>query len=153
MIIFAKIVHLVGDIITGFLDALTAEIPRVVESIQNFIVTVVEQVAIGLNPATLMLMIGNDMLGGLLQGLKDKAVAIFNWFVDLGKMIIDKVKSVFGMNSPSKKFMKLGKDLITWFLQRNQEHGRQSCQMVRKSCWKGSSLDWECSENSLGQRN
>jgi len=107
-----KVVHLVGEIITGFLDALTEEIPRVVTSLQNFLTTVIEQVVIGLNPATLMLMIGNDLVGGLWQGVWDK----FQWLIDkvvgFFTSMLDKIKDFLGIHSPATKMLDIGKDII-----------------------------------------
>ncbi|MET0787176.1 MAG: tape measure protein, partial [Paenisporosarcina sp.] len=107
-----KVVHLVGDIITGFLDALTAEIPRVVKSLQAFLTTVFEQVIIGLNPATLLFLVGSDILEGFWNGIWDKLTWLKDKVLGFFGQIIDWIKSAFGINSPATKMLSVGKDIV-----------------------------------------
>jgi hypothetical protein len=52
--------------------------------------------------------IGSDIIIGLWNGIKSKAMALFNFVKDIGKGIASAFKTVLGIASPSKVFMDYG---------------------------------------------
>lgn len=52
--------------------------------------------------------IGRDILMGLWEGIKSKAMALFNFVKDVGKNVANAFKNVLGIASPSKVFMDYG---------------------------------------------
>lgn len=52
--------------------------------------------------------IGSDIIMGLWNGIKSKAMALFNFVKDIGKGIANAFKTVLGIASPSKVFMDYG---------------------------------------------
>lgn len=53
--------------------------------------------------------LGSNILGGLLKGLSDAAGAIGAFFASLGQGIVDAWNNFWGIKSPSRKMMKIGK--------------------------------------------
>lgn len=83
-----EIATTVSDILINFMDALALKVPELIDSAYNLLVAVVKGVAaklVGLH--LLLLEKGKDFLGGLWQGVKDKAVELGIWFTELpGKL-------------------------------------------------------------------
>lgn len=52
--------------------------------------------------------LGGNIIGGLLDGLKNSAGAVINWVKGLAGNIISAVKGIFGIASPSKVFHAIG---------------------------------------------
>ena len=55
-----------------------------------------------------MLNIGKNIINGLLNGLKNAWNAVVGWISDAASWITDKFKSILGIHSPSREFMKIG---------------------------------------------
>ena len=55
-----------------------------------------------------MLNIGKNIIDGLLNGLKNAWNAVVGWVSDAASWITDKFKSILGIHSPSREFMKIG---------------------------------------------
>ena len=55
-----------------------------------------------------MLNIGKNIINGLLNGLKGAWNKITGWISDAASWITDKFKSILGIHSPSREFMKIG---------------------------------------------
>lgn len=55
-----------------------------------------------------MLSIGKNIIDGLLNGLKSAWNAVVGWVSDAASWITDKFKSILGIHSPSREFMKIG---------------------------------------------
>ena len=56
--------------------------------------------------------LGPDILEGLQNGLTDGVEAIFKFMQDLGTKIIEVVKAILGIHSPSTVFFEIGKNII-----------------------------------------
>ena len=55
-----------------------------------------------------MLNIGKNIIDGLLNGLKNAWGAVVGWISEKANWIKDKFKSILGIHSPSREFMKIG---------------------------------------------
>ena len=55
-----------------------------------------------------MLSIGKNIIDGLLNGLKNAWGAVVGWITEKANWIKDKFKSILGIHSPSREFMKIG---------------------------------------------
>ena len=55
-----------------------------------------------------MLSIGKNIINGLLNGLKNAWGAVVGWISEKANWIKDKFKSILGIHSPSREFMKIG---------------------------------------------
>lgn len=55
-----------------------------------------------------MLDIGKNIIDGLLNGLKSAWDTVVGWVSDAASWITDKFKSILGIHSPSREFMKIG---------------------------------------------
>lgn len=53
-----------------------------------------------------------NILSGLGNGLKDGAKTVWEWMKNLGKKILDGIKKVLGIHSPSTEFFEIGKNII-----------------------------------------
>lgn len=114
----SEITKLVGEIIVRFLDALSEEVPRIVDSITNLLTEIMKSVARNLGEvmATLGPELAKAFFEGMLQGLNAEFGGVLQWFAELPGKILDLVKSLFGINSPSTEFMSIGKDIILGLL-------------------------------------
>ena len=52
--------------------------------------------------------IGSNLISGLWQGMKNKASWLYDKITGFGKGILNKVKGIFGVHSPSRKFAWIG---------------------------------------------
>jgi len=64
------------------------------------------------NLGTLLLQAGRDALNGLLNGAKEIAGNVIGWAGNIKDKIVNAVKHAFGMSSPSRVFIELGKNMI-----------------------------------------
>lgn len=113
------IVSLTDFIITNLPTVISAGI-KIVLAIGDGLITAAPQIATSVS--TLMKDIGSqigswakdfvqygkDIVEGLIQGLKDKAMAPIEAVKDVGNKIKDGFKSLFGISSPSKVFAEFG---------------------------------------------
>lgn len=109
------IVEVVAEIVIRFLDALTEKIPSIIDSAYNLIFAVLTEVAekLGYGLPTLYFSVAESLIGGFLKGLKETFPNLITWFKELPGKILDVVKSLFGINSPSTKFAEIGVNIVT----------------------------------------
>lgn len=68
--------------------------------------------------------LGSDIIDGIMRGLRENGSAIVDYIVGLGSQALDKVKSFFGISSPSRVMAEVGKDIIEGWLigMQSREH-------------------------------
>lgn len=114
-----QIVILVGEIIVGFLKAMDKEVPRIIEALTRLFIDVMK----GLAKASGRIMgelgpgLAISFMEGFVGGLTDNFSKVWNWFTEMPGKILDLIKSLFGIDSPSKSFMSIGADIISGLLQ------------------------------------
>lgn len=82
---------------------LIAELPKIWSALKK---------AFGEMPGR-MISIGSDLLKGLWNGIKDATTWVVNKIKGLGKTILNAVKGIFGVHSPSTEFAFIGKMNMT----------------------------------------
>ena len=60
--------------------------------------------------------IGRNMIEGLVQGLKDGSIKPVEAIIEVGKKILEAIKEVLGIHSPSTEFFEIGKNIIEGLL-------------------------------------
>lgn len=95
---FSKAISYIGKSITKFADF-------VLEKIENLF-------GIDLPSFSEYAEIGKNMIDGLINGLGGGLQKVFNFMINLGKSILEKIKSVLGIHSPSTEFFAIGGDII-----------------------------------------
>jgi tape measure domain-containing protein len=107
------VVTVVGEIITNFIDALAEKIPDIVNSLYNLFISVATELAYKAGEMqTAFIPIGIAFLDGLLAGLSSGVGQIFTFFSELPGKIINIIKTLLGISSPSTVFLGLGSDII-----------------------------------------
>jgi phage-related protein len=101
-------------IVTEFINAMATGIPEYVRAMVNLFTTVLTTMAyeLGLLITTLAPDIGTALLDGILTGLSQSGGKILEFFTKWVGEVIDWVKSLFGIKSPSTEFLSIGVDLI-----------------------------------------
>ena len=56
------------------------------------------------------------ILQGLVAGLKAGASAVYNTIIEIGKKLLESIKKVLGIHSPSREFMEIGKNIAQGLL-------------------------------------
>jgi tape measure domain-containing protein len=109
-----QIIIVVGEIIVGFLDALAEALPPIVESVANLFTTMLLSVAetMGRTAPTLMFGIGIAFFTGFFDGISSMVSQIWTFITGIFTKVIDAVKSVFGIQSPSTVMMDIGINII-----------------------------------------
>jgi tape measure domain-containing protein len=109
-----ELVTVVGEIITGFLDALAEQLPPIVGSVVNLFATMLTSVAEGLGELapTLMFGIGIAFMTGFFDGIGNVVGQLWDLIKSIFTTVIDTVKSIFGINSPSTVMLQIGIDII-----------------------------------------
>lgn len=99
--------ELIMALATGLINAiptLVAHIPTIILAIFNGLVDGVVN--------TDWLQIGMDLIGGIAEGMWNALTGLLDTIMDIGTRIVDKVKDIFGIHSPSKLFEnEIGKNL------------------------------------------
>lgn len=107
----------VSDIVIGFLDALDKKIPEIATAVFNFVLSVAEEVARKSGEMqTAFIPIGQAFIDGLIDGVNQNFGGLISWFADLPGKILDLVKALFGIASPSTEFASIGVDIIAGLL-------------------------------------
>jgi hypothetical protein len=90
----------------ALVDAVTTALPKIIEAV----IKIVPEITKALIKALPQLIdAGAQLLGGLLKGLWDNApTLIANVAAKLGNALIDSVKAIFGIKSPSRVFHEIG---------------------------------------------
>lgn len=106
-----------GYVSTGFLDGIKDKLKNVAAWVQNNIFTPVKNAvssAFGIvgNAARKFLDVGSALVAGVKNGINNAWSAFKQWVEGKFSGIIDGVKSVFGIHSPSKVFAQIGKYLM-----------------------------------------
>ena len=97
-------------IILALAEGLIKFIPEIISRIPQIIKSMVNAFKQGLGDFA---NIGKNLMNGLWNGIKNTWNSLKNKAEDLGKGIVNKFKSVFGIHSPSKLFRdEIGKNLI-----------------------------------------
>lgn len=80
--------------------------------------------------------IGTNLISAIWEGMKSKALALFNYVKELGNKIAGAFKSVLGIASPSKVFMDFGTN-ITQGATKGIQKGAPSAMSASKSMASG----------------
>lgn len=91
----------------GF-EAIKTKISDIINGIKGFVTDAINTIA-GLPDKALS--IGKDLISGLWNGISDKTQWVLDQIAGLGTKITNKVKKVFGVASPSRRFMEIGQYL------------------------------------------
>lgn len=105
-------------IVTNFINAMAEGIPDYVRAMVNLFTTVMTTMAfeLGLLMTTLGPSLGIAFIDGLLTGIKQTVQLIQDFFGEWAGQILDFIKGLFGINSPSLEFASIGIDLILGLL-------------------------------------
>lgn len=104
------LINLGKDIITGLINGIYSMASTVFDWFIKLPETIISA---AINFGTKLFSVGTDLLMGLFNGLKDGLSDVVTWVKDhLGTKILDAVKSVFGINSPSTVFHNYGKNIM-----------------------------------------
>ena len=105
------------DLIPQLVDAIMLIIPELIKNYPLFVkaglklfIGLAKGIAIGAGKLVLDLIdIGTDLLKGLWNGIKNAKDWLWNKIKELGSTIMEWVKGIFGISSPSKEFAIIGK--------------------------------------------
>lgn len=105
-------------IVTNFINAMAEGIPDYVRAMVNLWTTILTTMAyeLGIVITTLAPSIGMALIDGILTGLSETGGKVIDFFSEWVGKIIDWVKSLFGIKSPSTEFLSIGVDLILGLL-------------------------------------
>lgn len=102
------------QMIVALATGLIKAIPTLVKSIPQIITAIVNGLAKGVSS---MIDVGKNLVKGLWNGIKD----VKNWVIDkikgFGSSILDGIKSIFGIHSPSKVMFEIGGYLDKGFIE------------------------------------
>ena len=106
-------------IVTEFINAMSEGIPDYVRAMVNLFTTILTTMAyeLGLLITTLGPDIGMALIDGILTGLGETGGKVLEFFTKWIGEVIDWVKGLFGIKSPSTVFSALGVDLILGLLE------------------------------------
>jgi phage-related protein len=91
------------------LGGLLSAIPQIISKLASAVPSIVTSIASALrNGVSQIANVGRYLLEGLWSGISDKATWIYNQITSLGSGIINRVKSIFKVASPSKVFYEIG---------------------------------------------
>lgn len=112
------VVIVVGEILVEFITALTEEIPKIIDAVADFIIAVFTGAAeaAGRVAGTMMFGIGIAFMQGFMDGIGDSLGRLWDLIKSIPRMIIDTIKDLLGINSPSTVMMEIGGDLIQGFI-------------------------------------
>ena len=78
----------------------------IAKGIKNLIVGIIDGVSGGFSGA------GGNIVSGLVNGIWDGVKIVGQVVIELGKIILDKIKGVLGIHSPSTEFFDIGRNII-----------------------------------------
>ena len=96
------------QLIIGLATGLIQAIPRIVAAVPALILALVGGLKRGIEQ---IVQVGRDMVAGLWKGIKERWSALVEDFKNLASGLVDGVKGLFGINSPSKVFAEIGRQL------------------------------------------
>ena len=85
-------------IVDGIKNAITA-IPSVIENLKEFIVSGFKKIP-------------GDMISGFSNGMSSEVKRVIDIMIELGKLILEEIKGVLGIHSPSTEFFEIGKNVV-----------------------------------------
>lgn len=106
--IFSAAVQLFTAILTGLLRM----IPRIVAAIPGLILAIVGGLTRGYKK---IYRVGRELVSGLWRGIKDRWSALVTDFKNLASGLVNGIKSLFGIHSPSRVFAEIGKNIDEGF--------------------------------------
>ena len=131
-----RVVETAIDIVVNFINGIAQKLPDVIDAGVNLLLSFIEGITSAidknskrlaedirelfkslLRAAVLVLTggivdlkdVGNNMMGGLIGGIKDKASDLVNSAVNAAKDAVQAVKDFLGIHSPSRLFAQIGK--------------------------------------------
>lgn len=109
-----EVTTLVVEIVTQFIDAFAAQVPTIVESLIGLISTILTSVAHGAGELapTLMIGVGTAFIDGFWEGMKAAVSKLWETVTGIIQDVINWFKSGFGIFSPSRVMMGLGRNVI-----------------------------------------
>jgi phage-related protein len=91
------------------LGGLLSAIPQIISKLASAVPSIVTSIASALRSGVSQIAnVGRYLLEGLWSGISDKAIWIYNHITSLGSGIINRMKSIFKIASPSKVFYEIG---------------------------------------------
>lgn len=97
------------QLVTALIQGLAEKAPELVPKIFDMVTSMVKVIW---DNAGEMLKAGENLLKGLWDGISNKVEWVIGKVKDVGSKIMSKIKSVFGIHSPSKEFAKVGDYLM-----------------------------------------
>lgn len=107
-----KIVTAAVKLMAALAQGIIKSIPTVIAAIPGIISGMVRTLVAGVGQLT---QVGGQLIQGLWNGIKSKADWVVSMIKGLGTNIINAVKSVFGIHSPSKVFREIGDFIVQGF--------------------------------------
>ena len=108
-----KIVETLLVIFTALLESLAEHLPDIIDAGMRIVIALLEGIALKLPD---LIQAGFDLIisfiNGLADAIRNNAQAIKDAMVNLGSAMIDGLCTFLGINSPSTKFMEIGKYII-----------------------------------------
>ena len=108
-----KIVETLLIIFTALLESLATHLPDIIDAGMRIVIALLEGIALKLPD---LIQAGFDLIisfiNGLADAIRNNAQAIKDAMVNLGTAMLDGLCTFLGINSPSTKFMEIGKYII-----------------------------------------
>jgi phage-related protein len=89
----------------AILEAFNEKWEEIKEKVSTFMSEIVGKIKEKISEFT---QVGGNLITGLWNGISDKANWLYSKITGLGQTVVDKVKSLFGVASPSKVFAEIG---------------------------------------------
>lgn len=99
------LIEMAPEILIAIGKGIVKAIPKLAESVAKTIVALVDMFMKALSKFT---DIGKNLVSGLWNGIKSAWSNLLSKFTDLCKGLINKIKGIFGIHSPSKVFAQIG---------------------------------------------
>jgi len=108
-----KIVETLLTIFTALLESLALHLPDIIDAGMRIVIAFIEGIALKLPD---LIQAGFDLIisfiNGLADAIRNNAQAIKDAMINLGTAMIDGLCTFLGINSPSTKFIEIGKHII-----------------------------------------
>lgn len=104
-----RVVAAALEIMKVLIDALIKNLPIIIEKLPDIIMAIVNAL---IEAAPVILQAGVEIVVALAKGLIQAIPKLWEAAVELGKNLLDKIKSIFGINSPSTVLTDIGKNIV-----------------------------------------
>lgn len=104
-----KLLEAAVRLFTGIVEAIPKIIPKLIPALLDLLPKIIEAI-IGMVPA--LVQAGIDLIGGLVSGLWQAASSVASALLDIIGGAVDGFLSFLGIKSPSRLFMKYGKNTV-----------------------------------------